>query len=146
MQITRAASCQRLFPQAEAMPPNLAPKDSISAGARVEPVKGSEHISEDPSHNNRITDSHGQCTDHRYPAQCFTQPSFAFGFAGHAEGVNGPGTCPTAKAHLTDHPGKADQCHKNKIRDQERSPAIGETLVGNIQIFPIQPQTRCRPE
>ena len=86
--------------------------------------KGSEHISEDPSHNNRITDSHGQCTDHRYPAQCFAQPSFASGFTGHAEGVNGPGTCPTAKAHLTDHSGKANECHENKIRDQERSPSI----------------------
>lgn len=86
--------------------------------------KSSDHISEDPAHDNGIADSHGKCTGNRDPSKGFAQFPPAFWFAGKTKSINGAGTCSTPETHLTDHPCKSDQCHKNKIRDQKRSPSI----------------------
>ena len=149
MQITRAASCQRLFPQAEPCL-RIGAKGLNICRCQGRSCKGSEHISEDPSHNNRITDSHGQCTDHRYPAS--VSPSLRLHLVSQAmpKASMGPERVPRPKLISPITPVKPISATKIKYGIRNDPPPYRETLVGNIQIFPIPTadpmQARMNPQ
>lgn len=56
---------------------------------------------------------------------------------GIAEGTDGAGAGGPSKGHLPDHPGRADDDHKNEVRDEKGGPAVLGDTAGKSQMLPI---------
>ncbi len=115
-----------------------------SAGER------SSQIVEDPPHNHRVTDGHGQRAKHRDEAQSTARTfASAAAFCGLPKGVDGAAAGGTAEGHFTDYAGRADERHKNQIGNQKGCTAVGGDPDGKSQMLPIptaEPmQARSRP-
>ena len=96
---------------------------TVQSGQRA--GDGSGGVLEDPPGHHGIADGQSQRTQYRDQTQ---QLARLFGaeaqLGGCAEGVDGAGAGSTAKGHLSNHAGRADDDHEDQIGDQEGGPAV----------------------
>ena len=86
--------------------------------------QGAEQGAHHPAHDDGVADGNTQGTQKRDPAQSITQLSLAAGgpavFVGPQRA--GPGPAPDGELRRKAH--QAEQCDKDRVRNQERSPAV----------------------
>ena len=86
--------------------------------------KCSDHVFQNPSHDDGIPNRHRKRTKHRDKTERFADLSFAAGFTCGTKGVNRAGSCASSEAHLPDDTGRCNQYNKDKIRDKVGTASI----------------------
>ena len=80
--------------------------------------EGTNHIFQNPSHDNSIADSHGKGAEYRNVSKKFSCTAVPFDFTRITKCIYRTGAGCSPKTHFADDSGKTDQCHKKKIRKQ----------------------------
>ena len=95
----------------------------IARGKRAS-GKCSDHVFQNPSHDDGIPNRHRKRTKHRDKTERFADLAFATGFSCGTKGVNRTGSCASSEAHLPDDTGRCNQYNKDKIRDKVGTASI----------------------